>query len=197
MSWIQRAKSILPLLSGRLWLLTSRLSGSLDVAPNSKVVGKPSVRVVTGARIAVGECVVLNSSRLAYHAGMYSPVTLIADKPGAIISIGRDSRLNGAVIHSQASVKIGSRVLMAAQATVLDSNGHVVQPIHRRLVQRDEPRPVVIEDDVWIGLGAVILPGSHIGRGSVIGANSVVSGKVPAFSMVRVGITVSALRELQ
>lgn len=42
---------------------------------------------------------------------------------------------------------------------------------------------IVIEDDVWIGMGAKILPGVVIGRGSVIGAGSVVSGPIPAYSV--------------
>jgi len=67
---------------------------------------------------------------------------------------------------------------MAVGSTILDSNGHPLE--HRgRNLKRDEPRPVTIEEDVWISLCAVVLPGSHVGRGSVIGANAVVSGSVP------------------
>ena len=43
--------------------------------------------------------------------------------------------------------------------------------------------PIYIEDDVWIGYGAIILSGVRIGRGSVIGAGSIVSKDVPAFSI--------------
>jgi lipopolysaccharide O-acetyltransferase len=39
----------------------------------------------------------------------------------------------------------------------------------------------VVEDNVWIGDGVVILPGSHIGEGSIIGANSVVNGVIPKY----------------
>jgi acetyltransferase-like isoleucine patch superfamily enzyme len=39
--------------------------------------------------------------------------------------------------------------------------------------------PIVIEDDVWLGYGVVVLSGARIGRGAVIGANSVVSGAIP------------------
>ena len=116
---------------------------------------------------------------------MHSPVTLILDQPGARVQIGDDTRINGAVIHAQGSISIGSRVLIAAQVVIIDSNGHVLIPASDRTVQRDNPRPVVIEDDVWIGLGAVVLPGAHIGSGSVVGANVVVSGTVPPNSIIR------------
>ena len=43
---------------------------------------------------------------------------------------------------------------------------------------------IVIEDDVWVGANAVLVSGAHIGKGSIIGAGSVVSGFVPAYSIV-------------
>ena len=43
--------------------------------------------------------------------------------------------------------------------------------------------PVIIEDDVWIGYGVIILSGTKIGKGAVIGAGSVVSGEVPPYSI--------------
>ena len=47
-----------------------------------------------------------------------------------------------------------------------------------------ESRPVTIEDDVWIGIGAIILKGTRIGRGARIGAGSVVTHDVPAGATV-------------
>ena len=44
--------------------------------------------------------------------------------------------------------------------------------------------PIVIEKNCWIGAGVTILRGSHIGEGSVIGAGAVVSGVIPAHSLV-------------
>ena len=44
--------------------------------------------------------------------------------------------------------------------------------------------PIVIEPDVWLGAGVVVLPGVTIGRGAVVGANSVVSQDVPPLHVV-------------
>lgn len=44
--------------------------------------------------------------------------------------------------------------------------------------------PIVIEDDVWIGSGAVILPGVRVGKGSVVAAGAVVTKDVPAQTLV-------------
>lgn len=55
--------------------------------------------------------------------------------------------------------------------------------------------PVTIEDDVWIGGGSIILPGVTIGRGSVIGAGSIVTRDIPA-NCVAVGNPCRVLRQL-
>jgi galactoside O-acetyltransferase len=44
--------------------------------------------------------------------------------------------------------------------------------------------PIEIEDDVWIGAGAIVLPGVTVGRGAVIGAGAVVTRSVEALSIV-------------
>ena len=48
----------------------------------------------------------------------------------------------------------------------------------------DTKSKLIIGDDVWIATGAVILPGTHIGSGSIISANSVVKGDIPPMSLV-------------
>jgi acetyltransferase-like isoleucine patch superfamily enzyme len=190
---IQKVRTFRSILAGKLWVQAQRFSKQLTVDPGVRVVGLPHIRTVKSATIELGSGVTLNSFRRGYHAGMFGPVVLIADRPGAVISVGRDSRINGAIIHAQDSVLIGARVLMAAQALVIDSNGHPVHPVENRLSHRDKPRPVVIEDDVWVGIGAVILPGAKIGRGSVIGANAVVTGTIPPNTIVRAEVSRHAI----
>lgn len=48
----------------------------------------------------------------------------------------------------------------------------------------DIPKPVIIEDNVWIGLGAQICPGAKIGQGAIIGMGSVVRGDIPPLAIV-------------
>jgi acetyltransferase-like isoleucine patch superfamily enzyme len=56
-------------------------------------------------------------------------------------------------------------------------------------------RPICIEDGVWIGSRAVILPGVRIGRGAVVGAGAVVTRDVPAHALVA-GIPAKTIRDL-
>ncbi len=64
------------------------------------------------------------------------------------------------------------------------SHGYTDTGRPMRLQGYTPPRPVVIEDDVWIGTRAIILPGVRVGAGSIIGAGAVVTKSVPPYSIV-------------
>ena len=90
-------------------------------------------------------------------------------------------------------VYIGSRVMLAPNVTIT-TTGHPVHPDLRRDGSQFSA-PVRIEDDVWIGAGAVLLPGVVIGAGSVVGAASVVTGNVPP-GVVVAGSPARIIREI-
>jgi carbonic anhydrase/acetyltransferase-like protein (isoleucine patch superfamily) len=154
----------------------------LEVGIGVRFVGTPIIDLRKNARAVLGDGVVLNSSNRGYHAAMASPVKLMADRAGAVISIGSRTRLNGATVHAWNRITIGDNCLVAAGVQIFDANGHALAPSHPadRLFVADEPRPIRIEDNVWLGLNVIILPGSSIGEGSVIAAGSIVSGDIPA-----------------
>jgi maltose O-acetyltransferase len=101
--------------------------------------------------------------------------------PGATLEIGEDCSLNyGVSVGAMGSVRLGNRVRLGPYAMVIDSDFH---DLYDRKT-RPPPRPVVLEDDVWIGAKATVLPGVTIGRGSVVGVGSVVNTDVPPFTVV-------------
>lgn len=80
------------------------------------------------------------------------------------------------------NVMIGSYVLITDHAHGKMTKEDLDIPVNqRRLFSKG---PVIIDDNVWIGEHACIMPGVHIGRCSVIGANAVVTHDVPPYSMV-------------
>jgi acetyltransferase-like isoleucine patch superfamily enzyme len=83
-------------------------------------------------------------------------------------------------IRASGGVTIGDRVLVAAGAVITSREHPAALP--RFGVVADAP--VVIEDDVWIGAGAIVLPGVTIGRGAIVGAGAVVTGAVAPFTIV-------------
>ena len=85
-------------------------------------------------------------------------------------------------------IVIGNNVLIASRVYISDhSHGDTkrntleIPPAQRTLVTKG---PIVIEDNVWLGEGVCILPGVTIGKGSIVGANSVVTKDVPSYSVV-------------
>lgn len=90
-------------------------------------------------------------------------------------------------ITSFDKVVIGDNVLFGRRVTISDNNHGSLEwdqlqlhPLKRKLTSKG---PVVIEDDVWMGENAVVLSGVTVGRGSIVGANSVVTHDVPPYSL--------------
>jgi maltose O-acetyltransferase len=98
---------------------------------------------------------------------------------GYNVSFGCGSYANvSCVFLDVVPIRIGDRVLLGP-AVQLYAATHPVSP-EERATGRELGRPIVVEDDVWIGGASIICPGVTIGRGSVIGAGSVVTRDVPA-----------------
>jgi maltose O-acetyltransferase len=90
-------------------------------------------------------------------------------------------------------VSLGDRVSIAPRVTLVTSSHANNSRI--RAVAPAARGPVTIEDDAWIGSGAVILPGIRIGKGAVVGANSVVTEDVPPLTVVA-GLPARPIRQL-
>ncbi|MFI1562909.1 sugar O-acetyltransferase [Streptomyces sp. NPDC020490] len=90
-------------------------------------------------------------------------------------------------------IRIGDGVMIAPSVT-LTTTGHPVHPSRRADFGRFS-EPIVIEDKVWIGSNAVVLPGVRVGYGSVIGAGSVVSRSIPPMT-VAVGAPCRVVRPI-
>ena len=114
-------------------------------------------------------------------------------EPTGLIEIGDDSLLAGATFMCAAHIVLGRRVIVSYQVLIADSDFHPIDPEDRKqdaianAPGGDRSRrpayiskPVVIEDDVQIGTGAIVLKGVRIGRGARIGAGAVVTSDVPA-----------------
>jgi acetyltransferase-like isoleucine patch superfamily enzyme len=113
-------------------------------------------------------------------------------------SIGKDVYIADDLIiveelADRGNLTIGDRVSIAPRVTLVTSS----HPNHSRTraFAPVSQGPIVIEDDAWLGAGCVILPGVRIGRGAVVGANSVVAADVPPLHVVA-GQPARMVREL-
>ena len=98
---------------------------------------------------------------------------------GSHSSIGHNS-----VLVSRERIQIGSNCMLAAFCHVLDVDHEFADPGLPIPAQGLRVKPVIIGNDVWVGAGCFILRGVTIGDGAVVGANSVVTGDVPPYSVV-------------
>ena len=118
-------------------------------------------------------------------------------EPTGAVEVGDDTTLVGVVFMCAESIRIGRRAIVSYNVTIADSDFHPRDPEARKRDalanapegnRADRPaiiaKPVVIEDDVWIGIGAIILKGVHIGPGARIGAGAVVTKDVAAGATV-------------
>ncbi len=96
-------------------------------------------------------------------------------------------------LAERGNITIGDRVSIAPRVTLVTSS-HPNQSRTRAFAPVAQG-PIVIENDAWLGAGCVILPGVRIGRGAVVGANSVVAQDVPRLHVVA-GQPARTVREL-
>jgi hypothetical protein len=106
------------------YALRMSLIKGLQLSDGVVFKGMPLIGIARGASIRIERGVTINSRNGGYHVNMHSPVKLLADRPGAIIHIGEDTRIHGSCIHAYCSISIGKRCLIAANCQIIDCNGH-------------------------------------------------------------------------
>jgi len=107
---------------------------------------------------------------------------------GAILTLGQGYINNKETIDCFDSITIGSRVAISKGVTIRDSDNHSING-NKRI-----SAPIIIGDNVWIGLNATILKGVHIGSGAVVAAGSVVTKDVPENVLVG-GVPARTIKE--
>jgi acetyltransferase-like isoleucine patch superfamily enzyme len=157
-------------------------SAGVDVA-GVVLQGHPIVSLTPGSVVRIGTGVVLCSWSHMTALGVSHPVVLRTLTRAASLIIGDDTGISGSTICVAHSVIVGRRCLLGADSMIMDTSFHPVDDWEGR---RTAPLPVpcvadevIIGDDVFIGARAVVLPGTRVGSGSVVGAGAVIKGEFP------------------
>lgn len=135
----------------------------------ARTYGRP--RIINEGTLAIGERLQLYSNTAR---------TEIVVGPGATLEIGDRCFINyGTSIGVTGSVRVGNDCLIGTYVMILDNDFHDL----KRRDLRPPPRPVLLEDEVWLANRVIVLPGVTIGRGAAVGAGSVVVRDVPPRSL--------------
>ena len=124
-----------------------------------------------------------DNTLVMHHAELH--VYNFRDLPHATIQIGRDCLIGEFnVLRGQGGIQLGDRVYTSPFVQLAAVN-HVFADPNRPFVEQGiTAQGIAVEDDVWIGAGAIITDGVRIGRGAVVAAGAVVTKDVPAHTVV-------------
>ena len=129
---------------------------------------------------------------LGDHVSCYAGCSFAIGVDGTC-TVGNFTLLNGALVMAEERIEIGSHCLISWNVGIADSDFHPLAPAQRIIDAhalapffKDRPprpklrtAPVIISDNVWIGMNAIILKGVTIGENSVVAAGAVVTKSVP------------------
>ena len=130
------------------------------------------------------------------HDSVYAGCSFAVGENGKC-TVGDFTLLNGALVMAEERINIGSHCLISWNVGIADSDFHPLEPAQRLIDAqalapffKDRPprpklktAPVKIGDNVWIGMGAVILKGVTIGDNSVVAAGAIVTKSIPGNSI--------------
>ena len=141
-------------------MIRNKLAGSLFMAENA-TLEVDSFDVYAGSRINVNS--------------------------GARLTLGSGYLNHDCVIDCFESITVGHRVVISERVVLRDSDNHTVRALgnsEESFGGKTITAPIVLEDNVWIGMNVTILKGVTIGEGSIVAAGSVVTKDVPPHCLV-------------
>lgn len=145
------------------------------------VLGFPILEIDQSGNFSFGKKMILISN-VKYSALGKNNRSKINVGPNAQLLIGNNVGLSNVTIISKQSITIGNNILLGGGVIIVDTDFHSLNPIHWHTDQDEfnmKTSPVVIGDNVFIGMNSIILKGVKIGNNSIVGAGSVVSKNIP------------------
>lgn len=149
----------------------------------------PIIHLLPGSRLLIGKNCRFRSGKKDNYIGLATPCIFSTLSRDAQIIIGDGCGMSGAVIGAAKSITIGNNVKIGANSVITDTDWHPEDP------RSGKDAEVIIDDNVWLGYGTVVLKGVRIGANSVIGAKSVVTRSIPP-NVMAAGNPCRIIREL-
>lgn len=154
---------------------------------NLLLKGVPVIFNKGGATLKIGDHVTIKSSFLSNLVGLYSRTIIVTRAPGAVIEIGDNVGISGATIYARKGIYIGENTCVGGNCKILDNDFHPIDAEERLRLLNDvhggdaadliSTREIHIGKNCFLGCNSIILKGTVLGDGCVVGAGAVVSGK--------------------
>ncbi|MDD5664054.1 MAG: acyltransferase [Victivallaceae bacterium] len=146
----------------------------VNIGKNVKFYGRTYFKKQHNSTISIGKNCTFRSSFKSNWIGINHPCLISTQgTEKAVIVVGNNCGFSGTVIAAFKGISLGNNVRCGANTLITDSDWHIED---YRVTQ---PKEIIIEDNVWLGVNSVVLKGVRIGKNSVIGANSIVTSDIP------------------
>lgn len=147
-----------------------------------KSLGLPYVHVSLNAKCAIGENFKMNNG-VKYSDSGQNGKCRIEVRDSAILTIGNNVGMSDVTITCHNNITIGNNVLLGVGCQIRDTDNHSLNP-QDRLIGLDwknkKTAPIIIKNNVFIGMNSIILKGITISENAIVGAGSVVTKDVPS-----------------
>ncbi len=180
----------------------------LEFRARRALLRHPNVKINPAAKVKFRDIRMHAGSCLEIGEGSIVEAGLVSEREGASIVIGRNTFVGVSLIASATRIEIGDDVLISWGCTIVDHNSHPIAWADRKEDVKNHYKNPNIKDwsrvttkfirignKAWVGLNVIILKGVEIGEGAVVGAGSVVTKDVPAWTVVA-GNPARVIREL-
>ena len=156
------------------WLTQYKIRPQFDALGIEPAILKPLSLQIFGRHITAGDFIHLISD----HQKPIKITTWASKQSSGRIEIGNYCLISPGVTLSAAQrIRIGDNCMLAAECYLSDSDWHGT---YNRIRPFRCTAPITLENNVWVGLRAIVCKGVSIGENSIIGAGSVVTGDIPA-----------------
>lgn len=156
------------------------------------------VSIGSGTQLAAARLVVRDAIGCALSIGSESNIegAIVLERQGANVHIGSRTHIGGGtLVDAACKIEIGDDVLIAFEVLIMDHGSHSLHFYQRKRDVQDWMKgmkdwthvkrcPVEIGDKAWLGARVIVLKGVKIGEGAVVGAGSLVTENVPAWTIV-------------
>jgi acetyltransferase-like isoleucine patch superfamily enzyme len=175
------------LMRARLWRVPGAGDG-IHLDRTARLSFPARMRIAAGVRIGPNVALRGNSAlapAIDLRAGCLIQDGAVLNASEGRIEVGERTWVGPyVVIYGNGGVQLGADVMIAAHSC-LTSVGHGHAELSRPMMQQPiEVAPIVVEDDVWIGMNCTILPGVRIGRGAIVAAGALVRRDVAPYEIV-------------